>query len=229
MIYAIADLHGCCDKYQAMLENIHFCDADTLYVLGDVIDRRPGGIQILQDMMARPNVVPILGNHEYMMAVSLSWLTAEITPSSLSKLDEFHLGAFRDWMGNGGELTLRAFRALSQAEREDVLDYLREFSLYEEVEVSGRSFVLVHAGLDNFAPNRPLEDYTPEELLFCRPQLDTTYWPHKTVIFGHTPTWYRGSDKKILHRDTWINIDCGCGSGGPLSCLCLDTTKEFYV
>lgn len=229
MIYAIADVHGYYDKYQAMLKKIQFRDDDTLYVLGDVIDRGPDGIKILKDMMLRPNVIPLLGNHEFMAAMCLPWLLTEITEESLARLDEARVGALQDWMNNGGSPTLRALGKLSQSERTDILDYLREFSLYEEVEVADQSFVLVHAGLGNFLPEKALEDYILEELLFSRPELDTVYWPDRTVIFGHTPTWYRGSDKRILRRGTWIDIDCGCGSGGPLGCLCLNAMSEFYV
>ena len=39
MYYAISDIHGRFDKYQEMLELIEFALRDTLYVLGDVIDR----------------------------------------------------------------------------------------------------------------------------------------------------------------------------------------------
>ena len=61
----MSDIHGCFDKYPAMLREIGSSSRDTLYVLGDVIDRGPDGIKILQDMNRRPNVVPILGNHEF--------------------------------------------------------------------------------------------------------------------------------------------------------------------
>ena len=39
MIYAVSDLHGCYEKYIKMLEKIQFRETDTLYVLGDVVDR----------------------------------------------------------------------------------------------------------------------------------------------------------------------------------------------
>ena len=52
---------------------------DALYVLGDVIDRGPDGCQILLDMLGRPNVLPILGNHEFIAAVCLPWLMEEVT------------------------------------------------------------------------------------------------------------------------------------------------------
>ena len=51
MIYAMSDLHGCYDKYIKMLEKINFSNDDTLYILGDIVDRGADGIKILQDIM----------------------------------------------------------------------------------------------------------------------------------------------------------------------------------
>ena len=39
MTYVISDIHGCYDKYTAMLAKINFNDSNILYVLGDVVDR----------------------------------------------------------------------------------------------------------------------------------------------------------------------------------------------
>ena len=71
IFYVMSDIHGCFDKYQAMLWEIDFSPRDTLYILGDVIDRGPDGIKILQDMNRRSNVFPILGNHAFTAAVCL--------------------------------------------------------------------------------------------------------------------------------------------------------------
>ena len=68
MHYVISDIHGCYEKYRGILQAIRLRSEDTLYVLGDVVDRGPDGIRILQDMMGRANVYPILGNHEFMAA-----------------------------------------------------------------------------------------------------------------------------------------------------------------
>lgn len=42
MIYAVSDIHGCYEKYVQLLEIIRFSEGDTLYVLGDVVDRGSG-------------------------------------------------------------------------------------------------------------------------------------------------------------------------------------------
>ena len=50
MIYAVSDIHGCYRQYKEVLEKIAFSDEDTLYVLGDVLDRGPEPLRVLEDM-----------------------------------------------------------------------------------------------------------------------------------------------------------------------------------
>lgn len=226
----ISDIHGCFDKYKAMLREIEFSSRDTLYVLGDVIDRGPDGVKILQDMSSRPNVIPILGNHEFTAAVCLPWLMEEITRQSLAKLDKTQISILNEWLINGGGTTLKSLQQLGREEREDILDYIREMELYAEVEAGGRSFVLTHAGLGAFSPAKPLDSYELQDFLFVRPKPDSVYYPDKILVFGHTPTRLLWGKDKIFRNGTMIDIDCGCVfPGGCLGCLCLDTMEEFYV
>lgn len=225
----MSDIHGHYAKYRAMLAEIHFSSADTLYILGDVIDRGPDGVKILQDMMERPNIIPILGNHELTAAVCLPWLMEEVTDQSFNSLSEDIIAALGEWIANGGTTTLRGLKNLTQQERGKILEYLQEMALYEEVTVGGRAFLLVHAGLDNFSPNKPLGEYELTDFLFGRPGADTSYYPDKTVIFGHTPTRLLSGKDRIFNNGTVFDIDCGCAFGGPLGCLCLETMEEIYV
>ena len=107
--------------------------------------------------------------------------------------------------------------------------------VYAEIRIGSRSFVLVHAGLENFSPDKPLDAYALGNFLFGRPQLGRTYFNEKILIFGHTPTpvlrKWEGEvpSNKIIHRGNQIAIDCGCGFDGPLGCLCLDSMEEFYI
>ena len=77
--YVISDIHGMYDKFLKMLDKLGFNDDDTLYVLGDVLDRGPNPIKVLQKMMEMPNVIPIVGNHELMAMECLDFLVEEIT------------------------------------------------------------------------------------------------------------------------------------------------------
>ena len=65
MTYVMSDLHGCYEAYRSMLEKIHFGMDDTLYILGDTVDRGPDGMKLLLDMMERHNVTVLRGNHDH--------------------------------------------------------------------------------------------------------------------------------------------------------------------
>ena len=47
MIYAVSDLHGRYDRYRQLLDKLDLEEQDTLYVLGDALDRGPEGFRIL--------------------------------------------------------------------------------------------------------------------------------------------------------------------------------------
>lgn len=234
MQYAVSDIHGCYDKYIQLLRRLALKDSDTLYVLGDMIDRGPDGLKILMDISMRPNVVPFLGNHEYAALTCLPWLMEELTEENTEPdVLLWRLQSTQGWISDGGETTIAEFRRLSAEAKQDVLDILEDLTVYEEVKAGSREFVLVHAGLDGFSPDKPLDDYQLDELILSRPEPGETYFPHKYLVCGHTPTPYytgaRPEDARIYRRDRLISIDCGCASGGPLGCICLDTLEELYV
>ena len=148
MHYVMSDLHGEYEKYLEMLKKIKFTDDDVLYVLGDIVDRGKHPIKILQDMMQRFNVYPLIGNHDYMCLLSLKTLLTEITNESIEHFEnEDQLQTLQFWLQEGGQTTLDEFMQLSKEEMQNIEDYLGEFSLYEEIHVNRKVFILVHAGL----------------------------------------------------------------------------------
>ena len=236
MTYTVSDIHGCYDKYRELLKKINFGPEDTLYVLGDVIDRGPAGFKILLDMASRSNVVNLLGNHEAMALDALPGILRCIDEGK-DTLTVEEADAAELWFYNGGELSLADLLWLNEDEAQRVIDYMNSLPLYKEVEVGEQKFVLVHGGLEDFSASRPLTDYAPEEILWCRPEPDTVYYPDDYVVYGHTPVQLlcggfgdEDAKAKIFHNEKVIDIDCGCVfPGGKLGCLCLDTMEEFYV
>ena len=111
MIYCVSDIHGELDKFERMLERINFCDADRLYIIGDVIDRGAMGVELLQKIMSAANMTMLLGNHEQMCL------------STLSPHNEF--GARELWRQNGGMPTYRKLLyRLTPGERHRILRFL---------------------------------------------------------------------------------------------------------
>lgn len=231
MLYAMSDLHGEYQKYLAMLEKIKFNQEDTLYLLGDLVDRGPEPVKILQDIMQRPNVYPLLGNHEVMAVYILKQLLLEVTEETISQVDTYLMENIILWQRNGGGVTLEQFQALPPRERRQLLEFLEGFSWYETVDVGERAFLLVHAGLGNYRPGKKLEEYSLEELTMVRPDYQTQYFPDDSiyVLSGHTPTKLLSGKWEIYRSHNNIVLDCGATIGGRLACLCLDTMEEFYL
>lgn len=229
-VYVMSDLHGNYAKYAQALKTIGLKEQDTLYVLGDVVDRGAQSCKILLDMMCRFNVVPLLGNHEFMAATVLSKLVEEIEESTLEGFHQEFMTGMLSWLENGGSSTLEEFKKLSAENRQAVLDYLEEFELYAEVTVNGQDYVLVHAGLDHFDSAKPLRAYTLAEVIWAKTDYGRVYFQDKILITGHVPVQQisGGKSDTILKMNHHIAMDCGCGFGGRLAVLCLDTMEEQY-
>lgn len=228
--YVMSDIHGDCLKYQQALKAINLQENDILYVLGDVIDRGTGSCKILFDMMCHFNIIPLLGNHEFMAMSVLSKLLEEITEDTIGGFDQGFVTGMLAWFKNGGQSTLEEFKKLSSEDRQLILEYLEEFELYEEITVNGQEYILVHAGLHNFAETKKLSDYQLYEVIWEPTDYDKVYFKDKILITGHTPVQLisKGKSEKILKMNNHIAIDCGCGFNGKLGVLCLDTMEEMY-
>ena len=167
MIYVISDLHGYPHKkFLALLDKAGFGKDDFLYILGDVVDRNGDGrVGTLTWLMYQTNVQLILGNHESMLLVC-AFVFDEITEDSINSLTAEKIDMLTRYQADGGDITLKAMQKLSKENQHDILDYLRDCPLYEVVNAGGKEFILVHAGLDNFSPEKNIGDYTVEELLW---------------------------------------------------------------
>lgn len=221
VIYVMSDIHGCFYQFKQALELIQFSSKDTLYVLGDVIDRGPASIELLNYMMMSDNIIPLIGNHEVMAMTLLPKLCTEITEENYdSTLTEDDLLSLDHWTQDGGHATLTQFQKLEREQMEMILDYLDEFSLIEEVRVKDKNYVLVHAGL--LRNDLSLTQLRIEECVFVSTPVTLE---NRIIVCGHTPT----STGSIEFEPGQIHIDCGCVFGGQLGVLCLDTLETFYV
>ena len=232
MTYVMPDIHGCYDEYLSMLEKISFSDSDTLYIVGDVIDRGKEPVMCLLEVMAAPNIHMLIGNHEHMMLTAFA--------------SDFAADDLEHWCEqNGGTITLTQLHSAFEPSPEKLgktISYVADLPYYLEVEVNDKKYLLVHAGI-RINKSRGKSQQTLEEILKVQTQMDMVWMreefydrkalPTHTIIFGHTPSIYlnRSSfgiwhDKR--HKDK-ICIDGGCVYGGKLNCLRLDDMEEFSV
>lgn len=227
--YCISNIYGDYEGYATMLRKIKFCDRDMLYVIGNIIDKGNESLKILRDMMMRINVIPIIGSHEYMAVQCLKYLMkCKEHPDKYP--DEAMSRLILDWQYAGGQSTIDEFHKLNKEEQEDIIDYLEEFSLYEEINVKGRDYILVHGGFDNFDPERDPEDYHIDEVVFAVPDYSRIYFKDKTLLTaGELCSSIKNNSvpDRIYKQNNHIAINCG--GGNNLAAICLDNMKEYYL
>ena len=227
MIYVISDLHGNREKFDSILSQIALTDNDTLYILGDIVDRGPDPIGILRQVMKMKNVKMLLGNHEHMM---LQAYFSQCIPDEKERL-------VARWNRNGCDTTIKGLDELTEEERQEIFEFVNNLPLNFDIEVGGKNYLLVHG-----FPAELYEKIGPRLLPGCdlrtyavweRMKKEDVMPEGKTVIFGHTSTshYQEGEIARIWYGDRKIGIDCGggYGDGGRISCLCLDDMKEYYA
>jgi serine/threonine protein phosphatase 1 len=204
---------------------VQFGDEDTLYIIGDLIDRGTEGIKVLQDVMARENVICLAGNHELMLLPAFEELSCSDKASQEEIIrDELAISHI------GQDETLYDFCQLTRAEQNEIIDFIKWLPLYEEVTVNSQDYILVHGGLPDFDEVGDLDYYSVNELLLGPHDFTVDHFDDKIIIVGHLPTHFiPGSDSdEIFRSHDSIGIDCGLGFGGQLGVLCLDTGEEMY-
>lgn len=206
MDYVIADIHGCSKTLLALLNKLTVnVKQDTVYFLGDYVDRGPDSKGVLDIVMSLPNAVCHKGNHEDMMLKGLAgeeqWLN--------------------DWILNGGRETITSFPGYEVDEK--YINFMNSLRLITELP----KFYLAHAGIGHDAMN------TPEEgLLWWRDcDVDLSKSGNRRLICGHTITPYKEIVESLT--DNKIILDNGCvftqydGIYGRLLALRLDDMKLF--
>ena len=212
--FVIPDIHGCALTFERLLEDvISLRKGDTLFLLGDTIDRGPRSKQVL-DMIrllreGGVDIHPLRGNHEDMFLKSCTDRTA------------FHL-----WMLNGGRATLESFGVEDGCEIPGAYRQLVEsFPYYIALD----DFVLVHAGL-NFRIDNPFDD--TEAMLWSRDMaMDRKRTGGRRLIGGHTPLT-REEIRRSVTEDR-IMLDNGCvyqgePEMGHLAALDMDSMALYF-
>ena len=228
--WCFADIHGQRKLFNQVMAEIK--PDDTVYFLGDAIDRGPDGWEILKELLNDPRVIFIKGNHEDMMSNALI---------KYPKLPAWS-SAMSQWSWNGYEPTIYAIEQANQDEVKEVLQKVRNLpthTIYESP--NGNIFWLCHAGCDYGIDMDYIANY---DLIWDRSHYISNAWydgpDNVYIVHGHTPIPSLVKELNRYHDDIpeategayyyadghKIDIDCGAHFTGKTVLLNLDTFEE---
>ncbi len=190
----IGDIHACSNTFTALLAKLDFSKNDTLYLVGDYINRGPDskGVidKIIQLKKGGYNLIALRGNHEQML------------------LSNYEAETAKGWYSMGDEELLKSFEIESLKELpEKYIRFCEELSFYHEE----NELIIVHAGL-NFEYENPFEN--KNDLLWIRDwysSIDYDWLGQKFIIHGHTMQSKQETEAQFQQLETnrYLNIDCG--------------------
>jgi serine/threonine protein phosphatase 1 len=216
--YAIGDIHGRLDLYEALIATIEeeIATAPQLdhrvVLLGDLVDRGPDSAGVVERTRAwqqSRNVRVLAGNHEEM------FLAAFDKPEAL-----------RHFLKHGGRETLLSYgvstRQMATLSLEELFALLgdvvpqetRAYIASFEPMIRAGDYVFVHAGID---PARSLAEQKRSDLLWIRERFLSHQGPlEKVVVHGHTVF------ERVMDCGNRIGIDTGAFRSGVLTALVLE-------
>ena len=179
------DLHGNLTCWRAIEAEIR--PGDEVFCLGDCIDRGPDGYQILNEVLAHPQITFIRGNHEDLWAhlfLDEVYVDPEGFFSKVSRHDDLE-----SWVEyNGGSPTLRAWE--DDGAPYEILERILATPVRYDLETDKGHIVLSHAG---FTPGKVFK--FPQDYVWNRYHIRQK-WPKNDgvsdldrlyIVHGHTP------------------------------------------
>lgn len=215
----IGDIHGCIDTFRALLDKVALSKSDSLYLLGDYIDKGRDSGAVLDDIIRLRSdgytIVAIRGNHEENLIHAHENYNPRMIRAFVGRIS-------KSWtlLDSDGKIYKR------------YLDFVYSLPDYYDT----GDFLLVHAGL-NFNLDDPLSDRLSilGERRF-RDNADISKIGMRRVIHGHQPTSITIIRHLVNSKSDIVPLDAGCvyvkprrgidyEELGRLCCLDLDSNE----
>ncbi|MEY2943119.1 MAG: Serine/threonine-protein phosphatase 1 [Pseudomonadota bacterium] len=228
-VYAMGDIHGRLDLFNALVDAIEADDRrrnrlngsvqTTVILLGDLVDRGPdsaGVLALAREWQRMRRVRILIGNHEEMMLASLK-----------------NTEKMRHFLRYGGRETVLSFGIdpdlYTEATFDEImpiiqqhvplaaLDFIRSF----EDQIRIGDYLFVHAGI---RPEVAAEAQRRSDMRWIREPFLSYNGDHGfVVVHGHTIT----DDVEV--KPNRIGIDTGAYLSGKLTALCLEGQTRCLI
>lgn len=220
--FVMGDIHGEYEHLVNVLKKSKFDYAnDTLIQLGDLVDRGPKPFECINELLKIKNTIFIKGNHDECF---VRWW----------KTKEHPLGTHPF---NGTQVTIDAWNKLGLYEHHFILgNFFYKQKIYH---ISHDNMMFVHGGFPIDVPLDQIDDGTfmwDRDLVklttvgdqFPEGYIVPTPNNFKRIYLGHTPTTYWDITTPMSGCGVY-NIDTGCGKGGPLTLMNIDTGEYWQA
>jgi len=226
-LYAIGDIHGRFDLFEALLAKIEADNAKrsnastTIILLGDLIDRGSDSAKVVDHARcwdgSFADMVVLLGNHE----------------ASLLAVLEGKTDWMESWLGYGGRETLISYGVspellalgditeIAEAARSHVPDGHRDWFKDRPLFLQRGDFVFAHAGI---RPGIAIADQKVKDLLWIRSEfLDSEEDHGAIIVHGHSIS------PQPEDRHNRIGIDTGAYFSDTLTALGLEGSARWFI
>ena len=218
LIYAIGDIHGRLDLFEAMLDKVREDAAASgerplLILLGDYIDRGPASFDVVERILALEtedwcDLELLMGNHEWALLRFLhqsesgvSWLDH----GAAATLASYGVGLPGKRLDPTGYAEARdRFQAAVPKSHLHLLMRLQLYTVHDD-------YLFVHAGV---RPDVPLAEQTARDFLWIRTAFLTSPRANDhVVVHGHTP------ETQPVNLRWRIGLDTGAYATGVLTAV----------
>ena len=212
--FVIGDIHSHYDEMMELFEIVQFdFDNDLLISLGDLVDRGPKPIEVVEKLSTVKNLIHILGNHD-------EWCYQYLLNNT----------APDEWILQGGKSTLDAYKKHPKY-KEKHLAFFKKAKLYY-IDDANRLFI--HGG---FNPEIPFVEQRNDKKMMIwdrslikkaleYEQKNQEFQEFKEIFIGHTPTQLYNENLPRKISNLWM-LDTGVHISGQLTIMNIETL-EFW-
>jgi serine/threonine protein phosphatase 1 len=218
----MGDIHGEYKHLVNVLKKSKFdYNNDLLIQLGDLVDRGPEPFKCILELLKIKNTIFIRGNHDKCFEI---WRTTKEHPLGRHPF-------------NGTQVTLDAWEKLNIYDKHFIIgNFLNRQVIYH---ITDDNIMFVHGGFPIDIPLEEVDDHTfmwDRDLVklttvgdqFPKGYIVPTPNNFKKIYLGHTPTIYWDMTTPMSGCGVY-NIDTGCGKGGPLTIMNIDTGEYWQA
>jgi serine/threonine protein phosphatase 1 len=236
-VWVIGDIHGCYDQFMEILSFPQIAKEDIVILIGDIIDRGPDSVKMLdwamENVNCGGNYLMIMGNHEQSIIVNLKSLIGQqerknkyrvydgADPIDYKDLPIYDLRCdydFCEYMEKAG------IHTIGQAEK--YIRWMEKLPLYYKVSLSNKKkYMIAHAWFEGeLHPDGSIRQIISDNKIlwyrdsdFYHNLVENDYIPMEdgeVLVHGHTPIptirGQYGEPATPIFRKHSINIDGGC-------------------